>query len=62
MNKDTDMNEHEKIREQMPLATAGALDDSEERELSGHLSACGDCSAEFEQWRELGAGLRRMRR
>ncbi len=54
------MNQHEKIREQMPLATAGALDDSEERELSGHLSACGDCSAEFDQWRELGAGLRRM--
>jgi anti-sigma factor RsiW len=60
MKKDTDMNDHKKIREQMPLATAGALDDSEERELSGHLSACGDCSAEFEHWRELGAGLRRM--
>jgi anti-sigma factor RsiW len=60
MKKETDMNQHEKIREQMPLATAGALDDGEERELSGHLSACGDCSAEFEQWRELGAGLRRM--
>nr|HEV7953010.1 zf-HC2 domain-containing protein [Candidatus Acidoferrales bacterium] len=60
MKKETDMNQHEKIREQMPLATAGALDDNEERELSRHLSACGDCSAEFEQWRELGAGLRRM--
>ncbi|HEY4836973.1 MAG TPA: hypothetical protein VIH72_00075 [Candidatus Acidoferrales bacterium] len=66
MKKETDMNQHESInqhdktREQMPLATAGALNDSEERELSGHLSACGDCSAEFEQWRELGAGLRRM--
>jgi anti-sigma factor RsiW len=60
MKKDTDMSEHEKIREQMPLATAGALDDNEERELSGHLAKCGDCSAEFEQWRELGAGLRRM--
>jgi anti-sigma factor RsiW len=60
MKKDTEMGKHAKIREQMPLATAGALDDSEERELSGHLSTCGDCSAEFEQWRELGAGLRRM--
>jgi anti-sigma factor RsiW len=60
MKKDQNMSEHEKIREQMPLATAGALDDSEERELSGHLAKCGDCSAEFEQWRELGAGLRRM--
>jgi anti-sigma factor RsiW len=60
MKKESDMNQHEKIREQMPLATAGALDDSEERELSGHLAACGDCSAEFEQWREMGAGLRRM--
>lgn len=54
------MNEHDKIREQMPLATAGALDADEERELSGHLAKCGDCSTEFEQWRELGAGLRRM--
>jgi anti-sigma factor RsiW len=60
MKKDRNMNEHENIREQMPLATAGALDANEERELSGHLAACGDCSAEFEQWRELGAGLRRM--
>jgi anti-sigma factor RsiW len=60
MKKESDMDKHEQIREQMPLATAGALDDSEERELSGHLSACSDCSAEFEQWRELGAGLRRM--
>lgn len=54
------MDKHEKIREQMPLATAGALDDSEERELSGHLAECNKCSLEFEQWRELGAGLRRM--
>jgi anti-sigma factor RsiW len=60
MKKEIDMNSHEKIREQMPLATAGALDSNEERELSGHLSECSDCSAEFEQWRELGAGLRRM--
>jgi anti-sigma factor RsiW len=60
MKKESDMNKHEQIREQMPLATAGALDAGEERALSEHLSACGDCSAEFEQWRELGAGLRRM--
>jgi anti-sigma factor RsiW len=60
MKKDTEMSEHEKIREQMPLATAGALDGSEERELSGHLMECSKCSVEFEQWRELGAGLRRM--
>jgi len=60
MKKNQNMNEHETIRDQMPLATAGALDAHEERELSGHLAKCGDCSAEFEQWRELGAGLRRM--
>ena len=57
---DDGTNEHEKIREQMPLATAGALDAIEERELSGHLAECSDCSAESEQWREMGAGLRRM--
>jgi anti-sigma factor RsiW len=60
MKKDQNTSEHEIIREQMPLATAGALDSNEERALSGHLAKCGDCSAEFEQWRELGAGLRRM--
>lgn len=60
MNKDKNVSEHEKILEQMPLATAGALDANEERELSGHLAKCGDCSAEFEQWRGLGAGLRKM--
>jgi anti-sigma factor RsiW len=66
MKKETDMNAHEEsnphkhIREQMPLATAGALDANEERELSAHMAECSDCSAEFEQWRELGAGLRRL--
>jgi anti-sigma factor RsiW len=54
------MNEHERIREQMALASAGALDASEERELSQHLASCAECRAEFEQWRELGAGLRRL--
>ena len=60
MKKETDVNLHERIREQMPLATAGALNANEERELSAHLAECTDCAAEFEQWRELGAGLRRM--
>jgi anti-sigma factor RsiW len=54
------MNEHERIREQMSLAAAGALDASEERELTQHLASCAECSAEFERWRELGAGLRRL--
>ncbi len=58
--KDSQMNEHERIREQMSLASAGALDASEERELSQHLASCSECSAEFERWRELGAGLRRL--
>jgi len=58
--QDSQMNEHERIREQMSLASAGALDASEERELSQHLAGCAECSAEFEQWRELGAGLRRL--
>jgi len=52
--------EHARIREQMPLATAGALDACEERELTRHLAGCAECSAEFERWRELGAGLRRL--
>lgn len=60
MSKGSNMSDHEHIRSQMPLAAAGALDADEERELSVHLSECSDCSAEFEKWRELGAGLRRM--
>jgi anti-sigma factor RsiW len=60
MNQHDDINKHEHIREQMPLATAGALDANEERELSGHLAECKDCETEFEKWREFGAGLRRM--
>ncbi len=54
------MNEHERIREQMSLASAGALDSGEERELSQHLASCAECSAEFDKWRELGSGLRRL--
>jgi len=60
MKKESEINQHDYIREQMPLATAGALDANEERELSAHLSTCSACEAEFEKWRELGAGLRRM--
>jgi len=60
MNKGSNMDAHEHIRSQMPLATAGALDANEERELSAHLAECSECSAEFEKWRELGAGLRKM--
>ncbi len=61
MNGKSDkMNEHERIRQQMSLAAASALDASEERELTRHLASCAECSAEFERWRELGAGLRRL--
>ena len=44
------MNDHDRIRELFPLAAAGALDESEERDLSAHLASCADCAAELEGW------------
>jgi anti-sigma factor RsiW len=58
MNKN--LNDHERAREWMALATANALDDGEERELSAHLAGCAECAAEFDGWRELGTAMRRI--
>ena len=54
------MNEHEKIRRQLPLASAGALDAEEQRQLDAHLSGCAACAAEAERWTELAGALRRL--
>jgi anti-sigma factor RsiW len=52
------MNDHESMRELLPLAAAGALNAAEERELEQHLRACAQCSAEFGEWNAMAAGLR----
>jgi anti-sigma factor RsiW len=55
-----DMNEHDAIRELLPLAAADALEEKERRLVEAHLPACADCSAELDRWRALGHGLRRL--
>ena len=54
------MNGHERFRELLPLAAAEALDAGERRALERHLAECAACAAEFEEWRALGAGLKRL--
>lgn len=54
------LNEHDAIRELLPLAAAGALDEQEEKLLRTHLADCAECTAAFEEWRLLGRGLKRL--
>jgi anti-sigma factor RsiW len=54
------MTEHEKLKELISLGAAGALGESEERALAVHVARCEECAAELENWRELGAALRRV--
>jgi anti-sigma factor RsiW len=54
------MNDHDRIRELLPLAAAGALDESEERDLAAHLAACSDCATEMKGWHALSGALRRI--
>src|ERR1700677_4891725 len=52
--------EHQKIRELLALAAAGALDDKEEQLVARHLRECEQCSAEQETWSMIGSALRRL--
>jgi anti-sigma factor RsiW len=54
------MNEHEKLREQLSLAAAGALGVDEEQRVLQHAATCAECAAELEQWRLLTGSLRRL--
>jgi anti-sigma factor RsiW len=54
------MNEHDAMRELLPLAAAEGLDGKEQRLLEEHLHGCAACSAELDRWRTLGHGLRRL--
>jgi anti-sigma factor RsiW len=51
---------HEKIRELLALAAAGALGPEEDLLVARHLESCDECSAELERWRVLTGGLRRL--
>jgi anti-sigma factor RsiW len=54
------MSDHAKIRDWLALAVAGALEPEEQTEVERHLGGCEECSAEFERWRVLASGLRRL--
>jgi anti-sigma factor RsiW len=54
------VNEHEKFREWLPLAAAGALEDSERRQLELHMAECPECAAELERWDLLAGSLKRL--
>ncbi len=53
-------NNHERFRELLALAAADALDVSEQQALERHVAECSACAAELEDWRVLGAGLKRL--
>jgi len=54
------MSDHEKIRELLALAAAGALEAGEEEQVTNHIRSCAECSAELEDWRLLASGLRHL--
>jgi anti-sigma factor RsiW len=54
------MSDHAKIRAWLALSVAGALEPEEQIEVERHLGACEECSAEFERWRALVSGLKRL--
>jgi anti-sigma factor RsiW len=54
------MSEHNKIRELLTLAAAGALSGSEEERVADHLRSCNACSKEMEAWQAIAGDLRRL--
>jgi len=54
------MSDHDKIRELLPMAAAGALDPEEQQRVDGHVRECAACAAELDDWQLLAGGLRRL--
>jgi anti-sigma factor RsiW len=54
------MNNHDDIRQKLPLAAAGALEAEELREIQRHVHQCEACGRTLEMWAALSGGLRRM--
>lgn len=54
------MDAHDKIREMLSLAAAGALGAAEEERVMNHAASCAGCAAELEDWKLLASGLRRL--
>jgi anti-sigma factor RsiW len=54
------MSEHDKIRELLPLAAAGALTSAEEEQVAEHVRSCVSCSNELDAWRPIATELRQL--
>ena len=54
------MSEHDKIRELLALAAAGALTSAEETRVAEHVRSCIACSNELDAWRPMANELRRL--
>jgi len=54
------MNEHDKIREMLPLSASEALEPGDARRIEQHVAGCAACAAELERWQKLTLGLRRL--
>jgi anti-sigma factor RsiW len=52
--------EHVKIRGQLSLLVAGALDADEEARIARHTATCPSCAAELERWQLISGGIRRL--
>ncbi len=51
------MSEHEKIREMLALAAAGALTQAEEAAVAAHVRSCVDCANELDSWRSIARAI-----
>ena len=54
------MSEHDKVRELLALAAAGALTSAEEKQVAEHVRSCVACANELEAWQPIASELRRL--
>ena len=54
------MSEHDKVRELLALAAAGALSPAEEKQVAEHLRSCVSCSNQLDAWQPIVTELRRL--
>ena len=54
------MSEHDKMRELLALAAAGALTSAEEKQVAEHVRSCIACSNELDAWQPIASELRRL--
>ncbi len=48
---------HEHYKEMLPLYSLGTLEEAEERALTAHLTTCGECRAELDEWCDTASAL-----